>query len=106
MLTDRLKALHDKYQVPVIVIGNYVAQEILDGWTTTAQTKKFLSCAENDKLPVIDFWDVYQGIKAAGGDAAIEALYQPHRGHFSNDGKRLAAETVAKYLRENDAGLM
>jgi lysophospholipase L1-like esterase len=105
MLADRLKALHDKYQVPVIVVGNYVSQEILDG-APTSVTKKFISCAENDKLPVIDFWDVYQGIKAAGGNAAIEALYQPHRGHFSNEGNRLSAETVAKYLRENDAGLM
>jgi hypothetical protein len=104
LLTERWAAFSRMSEVPIVVVGNYIAQEFLDGWSTSQQTKKALACAEKNGLRVIDLWDEHARRQASGGDAAIEALYLPQRGHYSVEGSRLTAQVIAKYLREVFAG--
>ena len=76
LLTARLKNLVGTYRIPVVVIVNHPAQEMLDAWTIE-RSDKFGSCARNSGLPTLDLWDAYAEVLKTGGPKQSRVYINP-----------------------------
>jgi hypothetical protein len=104
LLMRRLAELRDRHNVPVVLVFQYAGPEAMSSalpWE--ADRSRIISCAESEKLEIVDGLEALRSYYRAEGEAAYRGLWMMHDndrayGHMSPAGNRLIAQLVLAHL--------
>jgi hypothetical protein len=109
LLMRRLAELRDRHQVPVVLVFQYGGHEAMSpALPWEADRSRIISCAEIEKIEIIDELEALRSYCRAEGEAAYRGLWILHDndqsyGHMSPAGNRLIAQLVQSHLASRGA---
>lgn len=106
LLLRRIGELRDQYKMKTLLVFQYGAVEAMDAqFSWPKDREKVLSCAKDQRLPVVDGLEMLQSAYREQGLSNYQKLWVMHDhdrvyGHMSSKGNSLIAKFVEKSMRD------